>query len=104
MLAVANIALFAYGQVALVFVILSTSLAVLSVIYALRDDRSIELRVPKGFVHAKMYIGEKTAIVGSANLTYAGMHQNVEHIDVIRDRGQIADLKKQFFSMWNSAQ
>ncbi len=67
----------------------------------LSGNRNIALKVPKKFVHAKMYIGEKKAIVGSANLTYAGMHRNIEHIDVTKDKGRIDSLRKQFWKLWD---
>jgi phosphatidylserine/phosphatidylglycerophosphate/cardiolipin synthase-like enzyme len=52
------------------------------------------------FVHEKLYISDSMAIVGSANLTYSGMHKNVEHIQMIDDKGEIKELKEHFNSLW----
>ncbi len=54
------------------------------------------------FVHEKLYIGRDEAIVGSANLTYPGMHKNVEHIECITDPQGIAMLKSHFNGLWSS--
>ena len=62
----------------------------------------IEFRKPKGFVHSKFYIGENGAIQGSANLTYNGMHKNVENISIIRDQEGIEKLRKEFYKLWDS--
>jgi phosphatidylserine/phosphatidylglycerophosphate/cardiolipin synthase-like enzyme len=59
------------------------------------------LKVPKQFVHVKMYISEGMAITGSANLTYKGTHKNVEQINIIYNKSDIEKLKEQFWSMWN---
>ncbi len=65
-------------------------------------SKNLTLKIPKQFVHAKMYIGDGVAIEGSANLTYAGMHRNVEHIRITRNQQEIAKLRHQFDSIWNS--
>ncbi len=63
---------------------------------------NIKVKVSKGkFIHEKLYIGREIAIVGSANLTYNGMHRNLEHIDVIRDRERIDGLKEHFEQLWS---
>ncbi len=53
------------------------------------------------FVHEKLYITEKLAITGSANLTYAGTHKNIEHIEIIEDLEKIRGLRKHFEKLWN---
>lgn len=63
----------------------------------------IKLKIPAQFVHAKMYIGSGQAIHGSANLTYKGMHKNIEHIELTQDPVQLKDLEQQFWRLWNSA-
>lgn len=98
-----NIMFFLFGLQFLAFLAVSSAAAVLYLALSLVGKRDISLRVPKDFVHAKMYIGDSVAAEGSANLTYAGMHQNVEHMDVIYDRKRIADLRRQFSRMWDSA-
>ena len=98
-----DIALIAAGIVYFAFIAISSAVAVIALAISLRRRTGIALRVPKGFVHAKMYIGDNLAVVGSANLTYAGMHGNVEHVEVISDKGRINDLKKQFMGLWDPA-
>jgi hypothetical protein len=61
----------------------------------------IRLLVPSRFIHAKLYIGDGIAISGSANLTYAGTHRNIEHIEIVRDPEHLKLLERQFWSMWN---
>ncbi len=64
---------------------------------------NIKIRTPTSFVHAKMYVTESAAAYGSANLTYRGMHRNVEHLEVTEDPEKIENLKKQFWSIWGMA-
>ncbi len=52
------------------------------------------------FVHEKLYISDTKAIVGSANLTYSGLHRNVEHIEIIRDGARRRELIAHFESLW----
>ena len=62
---------------------------------------NLKVKVAKErFVHEKLYIGSNMAITGSANLTYNGMHKNVEHIEVIKDPNRIKVLKVHFESLW----
>lgn len=68
-----------------------------------RIRRNISLKVPKRFVHVKMYIAEGMAMTGSANLTYKGMHKNVEHVTVTYSEDEIKKLRAQFWEMWNDA-
>jgi phosphatidylserine/phosphatidylglycerophosphate/cardiolipin synthase-like enzyme len=56
------------------------------------------------FVHEKLYISDSMAIVGSANLTYSGMHKNIEHIEIIKDRPSIKALSDHFNLMWDKYQ
>lgn len=68
-----------------------------------RTNRNMQVKVAKErFVHEKLYIGKEMAIVGSANLTYNGMHRNMEHINVIKDKNEINKLKEHFEYMWNN--
>ena len=64
---------------------------------------SVRIKVPKEFVHAKLYISESEAIHGSANLTYNGMHKNVEHIEIVRDSESVERLRNEFMRMWDKA-
>ena len=102
-LASLNLLFYLAGAQVLAFLAVSSFAAVLSFMFSFRKRSNISVRVPKDFVHAKMYLGDGVAAVCSANLTYAGMHRNIEHIDVIRDRKRIGDLKRQFSEMWDSA-
>ncbi len=63
---------------------------------------NIRLKVPAHFVHAKMYIGDGKAIHGSANLTYKGMHRNIEHVELTKDPMQLKNLESQFWRLWHS--
>jgi len=71
--------------------------------YKLRHSKpeGIKLKIPKEFVHAKFYVNEKTAISGSANLTYRGMHKNIEHLEISNDPDYVKKLKAEFWRMWN---
>lgn len=65
------------------------------------EKHKIRLKTPKYFTHAKLYISDKAAIQGSANLTYNGMHKNVEHIESIYDQESIGSLRKEFLKIWH---
>ncbi len=65
-----------------------------------RSMGRIHLKVPKQFVHAKMYISDKQAISGSVNMTYKGTHSNVEHIEITRNPQEVEILREQFWKMW----
>ncbi len=64
---------------------------------------SVRIKVPREFVHAKLYVSESEAIHGSANLTYNGMHKNIEHIEIVRDKEAIGRLRNEFMHMWDEA-
>jgi phosphatidylserine/phosphatidylglycerophosphate/cardiolipin synthase-like enzyme len=98
-----DVAFFLLRMQFLAFALVTAAIAALFIALSFRGNRNISVKVPRDFVHAKMYVGDNVAAEGSANLTYAGMHKNVEHIDVIYDRRRIADLKRQFAAMWDSA-
>jgi len=66
-----------------------------------KKPKSIRLKIPKEFIHAKFYIGDYEAITGSANLTYRGMHKNIEHLEIRNDPDYIKKLKTEFWRMWN---
>ena len=80
--------------------IIGTAIFLLMFLLIYPKGSKIELRKPKGFVHAKFYIGEGEAIQGSANLTYNGMHKNFENISIIRDPEGIEKLRKEFHKLW----
>ncbi|MEM0149705.1 MAG: phospholipase D family protein [Candidatus Micrarchaeaceae archaeon] len=64
---------------------------------------SINVRYSPGFVHEKIYVGDRKAITGSANLTYSGMHKNTEYLEIISDAGKADALEKHFNTLWNSS-
>ncbi len=79
-------------------------LALASFTLMLRSRRStaMQLKVIKDkFVHEKLYISNGTAITGSANLTYRGMHKNIEHVEMIRDAREVSALKRHFEELWH---
>lgn len=76
---------------------------IVGIIKTARNPPGVILKVPKKFVHAKMYISDGVAITGSTNLTYAGTHKNVEQISIIYNKADIGRLKDQFWSMWESS-
>lgn len=62
---------------------------------------NMHLKVAKGqLVHEKLYLGDDRAIIGSANLTYSGMHRNMEHIEIISDSGKLRELLDHFDEIW----
>jgi HKD family nuclease len=85
---------------------ITTVLLLISLLLAMRRrgkiSRNIKLKTTgKEFVHEKLYITDSVAIIGSANLTYSGTHKNIEHIEIIKDRDEIARLKSHFDSLWH---
>jgi phosphatidylserine/phosphatidylglycerophosphate/cardiolipin synthase-like enzyme len=62
----------------------------------------ISLRMPKNFVHAKIYVSDRMAINGSANLTYRGMHSNIEHIEITTEKAAVEKLRREFWDLWGS--
>ncbi len=100
-LAFINIALLYLGFFSVYVLLASLFLAVFSLATSLMAGRNIHVKSPRQFIHAKMYISSKSAIEGSANLTYAGMHKNIERINIIEDPEKVKVLRKQFWRMWN---
>jgi phosphatidylserine/phosphatidylglycerophosphate/cardiolipin synthase-like enzyme len=102
LIAAINIVLLPLGIFALYFAISSIGVVSALFISSLFPKRMVYLKIPKEFVHAKMYVGERTAIEGSANLTYNGMHKNIERISVTHNSGKISESKREFWKLWNS--
>jgi phosphatidylserine/phosphatidylglycerophosphate/cardiolipin synthase-like enzyme len=97
-----NWILFLLGAFNYYLAFLSMSAGIVLVAYAMTRRNSIYLKIPQEFVHAKMYVGDKSAIEGSANLTFAGMHQNIESVRLTSETHEVERLKRQFWTMWNS--
>ncbi len=67
-----------------------------------RNSANIRLKVIREpFVHEKLYICNGTAVTGSANLTYKGMHRNIEHVEVTSDDQEVAALERHFEELWS---
>ncbi|MGC8628903.1 MAG: phospholipase D-like domain-containing protein [Candidatus Micrarchaeia archaeon] len=66
----------------------------------LSAKKGIAVKVPKEFVHAKLYIGEAEALEGSANLTFSGMHKNIEQLRLVKSEEEIQALKAEFDRLW----
>lgn len=84
---------------------ITTLLLLIVILLAMRRrgkiKKNIKLKTTgKEFVHEKLYVSDSMAMVGSANLTYSGMHKNIEHIEVIKDENEIAKLREHFDSLW----
>jgi phosphatidylserine/phosphatidylglycerophosphate/cardiolipin synthase-like enzyme len=78
--------------------------SMLLTISAARRKPNIEVRFVRGvFVHEKLYISEKQAITGSANLTWSGMHKNIEHLEITRNPDRIRALADHFQELWERA-
>ena len=84
------------------FAFASIGFGAILIAYSLVHRNMIYLKVPKEFVHAKLYVGDRVAVEGSANLTYAGMHKNIEGVRLIKDQKEVEDRKRQFWTLWNS--
>ncbi|MEM3781639.1 MAG: phospholipase D-like domain-containing protein [Candidatus Micrarchaeaceae archaeon] len=65
------------------------------------SKKGIVLKVPRQFVHAKLYIGDSAAVEGSANLTFAGMHRNIEQTRLIQDKDELRELAREFDRLWH---
>ena len=100
------VTLLLYFDVQYLYVLLLAVIAIAltgAIATLMHEKRSnIRFKRPSSFVHAKLYISEKMAIEGSANLTYKGLHSNVEYIKIVYERREIDELEKRFWSMWNS--
>jgi len=58
--------------------------------------------VSSDFIHEKLYISDTIAITGSANLTYSGMHRNIESINITKNLEEVEILKKHFDRLWQT--
>lgn len=85
------------------FITIILLLALLTLVERMaRRHSRIKLKISsKKFVHEKLYISDDEAIIGSANLTFNGMHRNVEHVEVIKDPRRLGELKRHFNELWS---
>jgi hypothetical protein len=70
-------------------------------ILSVRGNMRVKI-IKDRFVHEKLYISDGIGATGSANLTFAGMHMNVEHIDIVSDRDKLSALRAHFMELWRS--
>ena len=99
-----SILLHLYYASVVVSLLLVPVLVRLYIIYRHRREGAspnLKVKIARGrFVHEKLYISDAFAIVGSVNLTYNGMHKNVEHIERIDDPARVSELRSHFERMW----
>ena len=89
--------------------VITILLLLLTLLLTMRRRRKISKNIRikttgEDFVHEKLYITDSAAIVGSANLTYNGMHKNIEHIEIIKDKAAIKALADHFNLLWDKYQ
>lgn len=60
-------------------------LLLLSLFLILHRSPAVDLRTPEPFIHAKVYVADGRAYLSSANLTRAGLHENVEFVVEVDD-------------------
>ncbi len=88
------------------FILIGILLGIFSVMfiflgYMRLKTKNVGVKIPKGkFIHEKVYIGDDYAITTSANLTYSGMHKNIENMVIIRDNIQLEQLSRHFNDLW----
>ncbi len=82
-------------------------ICVIDLVYARRRPPvpRIHLRtVPRSrFVHSKIYIIDDVGIIGSANLTRAGLWHNMETIAIFTDK-ELSEIEEAFNTVWKSAE
>ena len=69
-----------------------------------RPDQEVDVRVwTEGFLHAKAYLLEQSAGVGSANFTTAGLTSNRELVAWRQDRSVVQEMRDWFDAHWEMA-
>ena len=59
--------------------------------------------IKRDFVHAKIYVVDgRIAMVGSANLTYSGLWNNIEHLLITQTQEEVEMIEGDFDKLWNS--
>jgi len=93
-----------YEVLAVLIVILLILLSLTYVKYKRTRHSNFEVRLPyERFVHEKMYISRRSAAVGSANLTFSGMHSNLENVQLTTDREKIDEFRDHFDKLWEQS-
>jgi phosphatidylserine/phosphatidylglycerophosphate/cardiolipin synthase-like enzyme len=69
-----------------------------------RSIHTLQVKIqPREFVHVKLYIVDRrTAITGSANLTFSGMNSNVERVEVKESAEEVAQEIVAFEELWRA--
>jgi superfamily II DNA or RNA helicase len=77
--------------------------AVTALIHFLKGD-SVQIRLyEKGFLHGKVYLFDKLAIVGSSNFTYSGLTSNTE-LNAVLDEPYSRYLQEEWFKkFWDDS-
>jgi phosphatidylserine/phosphatidylglycerophosphate/cardiolipin synthase-like enzyme len=99
---IVNVMFLYAGKLSSLFSAITFSLSLLYLASAFLSRNRIYIRTPKAFIHAKMYVGNSAAIEGSANLTYPGMHRNIEQISMTKEGKRISEMKREFWRLWNA--
>lgn len=62
-------------------------------------DKRIQLKI-KQDIHVKLYIGDSSAFLGSANLTYASLMDNIELMLKIEEEDMVSELVGYYKVLW----
>lgn len=98
-IALAYIRLYLFSGIALLFFILISIIAYFKFTSTKSSDINVKV-VRSTFIHEKIYISGTRAVIGSANLTYQGMHKNLEHVELVTDLEKILELREHFDEVW----
>lgn len=86
-----------------VLLLVTAAVVYFGILTRMAPERNLHLKMVRdAFIHEKLFVSDSVAIVGSANLTYSGTHKNIEHIEIIRDRRKIEDLRAHFDRLWRT--
>ena len=62
-------------------------------------DKRVNVKINQ-HIHTKLYIGDSSAYVGSSNLTYASLLDNIELLIKIEDSKTVSDLAGYYKVLW----
>ncbi|MCW6161348.1 MAG: phospholipase D-like domain-containing protein [Candidatus Micrarchaeales archaeon] len=100
--AVAALSYWLFGMELAGFLLLFAAVACAFSAVKLRPHSRIHIKIPKRFVHIKMYTSEAGVVTGSANLTYSGTHRNIEQVELSTSAYEIEKSKRYFWKLWDS--
>ncbi len=75
--------------------IAGAALIVFAIYLLVQKTYAVHVSIPEPFVHAKIYVVDDRAYLSSANLTHAGMHENVEFVVEIDDKDTVDRIVKE---------